>query len=291
MKKIIKVIYGIIPFKKWLFLFLKTFWSPPKTIYQHLHFKDTFTVTLNPKKYFRIKHYGYEIENEIFWNGIFNGWEKESMKIWAALSEKSNFILDIGANTGVYSLVAKSMNPAAEVFAFEPVNRVYKKLVANAEINSYDIKCYEKAVSNTDGEAVIYDLPTEHTLSVSVNQDLTPTNTTSIPTKIETITLSSFIMENNLTEIDLIKIDVETHESEVIEGFGDLIFDMQPTLLIEILNDEIAQSIEEKIAKIGYLYFNIDENNGIRRTQHLSKSDFYNFLICKESIAIDLNLI
>ena len=71
-----------------------------------------------------MRHYGFQLENEIFWSGLTNGWEKISTRLWIELSKNSKVIFDIGANTGIYSLVSKSINPTSQVFAFEPVKRV-----------------------------------------------------------------------------------------------------------------------------------------------------------------------
>ena len=195
---------------------------PPASLYKHLHFKGKFKVPTSTGSSFLMVHHGFEIENEIFWKGLDNGWEKVSIGLWKQLCQNSQVIFDIGANTGVYSLVAKNINPNATVFAFEPVKRVFDKLVKNCEMNNYDIACSEKAVSNYSGMATIYDPDEEHVLSVTVNKNL---NSPSRPVKeivIETITLKQVVEDRRLDRIDLMKIDVETHEPEVLEGFGEV---------------------------------------------------------------------
>ena len=291
MKKLIKVIYRILPFKKHLFLLIKQFGIPSHNIYQHLHFVDNIGVKVDDAKSFKIRHYGFQVENEIFWNGIFNGWEKVSLSIWAELCENSNLIFDIGANTGVYALLAKTINPSAKVFAFEPVERVYDKLIANNNLNEYDVNCFKKAISNFDGEATIYDKNTEHTYSVTVNADTSTDKENSIPTTIKTIRLDTFIKSAELSKIDLLKVDVETHEVEALEGFGRYLKKFEPTFIIEILNDEIAKGIEGLISEIDYAYYVIDENSGTKKVNQLRKSDYYNFLICKPEIADSLKTI
>lgn len=285
MKKLFKSIFRVLPFKKYIFLLIKKFGVPSHTIYQHLHFVGNINVKVNDKKDFKIRHYGFQVENEIFWNGIYNGWEKVSLSIWAELCENSNIIFDIGANTGVYALLAKTINPSAKVYAFEPVERVYDKLISNNNLNGYNINCVKKAISNFNGEAIIYDKDTAHIYSVTVNTDTSTNKESSIPTTIKTVRLDTFIESENLTKIDLLKIDVETHEVEVLEGFGKYIKAFEPTFIIEILNDEIAKGIEKIISGIDYEYFVIDENSGIKKVDHLKKSDYYNFLICKPKIA------
>jgi hypothetical protein len=110
--------------------------------------------------------------------------------------------------------------------------------------------------------------------------------------EIDIVRLDTFIKQNNIQHIDLMKIDVETHEPQVLEGMGGYLKKFQPTFIIEILDDVIAEKLNVIFEGMGYLYFNIDdENNSIRRVEKLTKSDYWNFLICKENKAKQLNLI
>ena len=291
MKKLLKKIYNLIPYKKNLFTLIKLFWIPPPSIYQHLHFIGPITVSVNKLKSFKINHYGFQIENEIFWTGLNNGYEKESLKIWIKLCEKCDTIIDIGANTGVYSLIAKSINSNANVYAFEPVNRVYKKLVNNLKLNNYDIIAIEKAISNKNGIGIIYDTLTDHIYSVTVNKNLTHPGTKVVETTINTITLDSFIKNNFIKEVSLLKIDVETHEAEVLEGFKEYLYIYTPTILIEILNDEVGKKVQDLMNGLEYLYFNIDEKIGARRVELISKLEYNNYLLCNSSMATNLGLL
>lgn len=288
MKKTFKYLYTLIPFKKQVFSVLKKI-KLPASIYKHLYFEGIFKVKFDSNS-FLIRHYGFQLENEIFWNGLTSGWEKISIRLWIELSKNSNVILDIGANTGIYSLVSKAVNPNSTVYAFEPVKRVYEKLCANTLLNRYNINCFELALSNNDGEAIIYDSPTPHVYSVTVNKNISGLTNT-IPTKIQTQKLSTLIKQQKIGAIDLIKIDVETHEPEVLEGMEEYLVRYKPTLLIEILNDEAGAKIQQQLKNIDYLYFNIDEINLPKRVDKLTKSDFYNFLICSPKTAKELNLI
>jgi hypothetical protein len=149
----------------------------------------------------------------------------------------------------------------------------------------------EKAASNFTGIATIYDQDAEHTLSVTVNKNMNQPGVNVVPTQIETISLQDFIAENKINHIDLIKIDVETHEPEVLEGLGPYLKMFQPSLLIEILNDEVGKRVQNLVENLDYLYFNIDENKGIRQVEHINHSDYYNYLLCNKNVALELNLI
>jgi FkbM family methyltransferase len=291
MKKFLRALYRLLPFKKTLFTALRWAAPPlPERIYRHLHFRGVFRVNVAPGRSFHIRHYGQQIENTLFWRGLGSGWESVSIGLWIRLCRRAETILDLGANTGVYALIAQTVNPGARVHAFEPVRRVFEKLEANVRLNGFAIACHEAAVSDRDGRAVIYDLPTEHILSVTVNKNLHPEGTEVIRTEIKTVTLASFIEAAGLERIDLMKIDVETHEPEVLAGMGPYLEKFRPALLIEILNGEVAARIAERVAGLGYLYFNIDENKGVSRAERITPSAYYNFLLCDPATARALAL-
>lgn len=286
MKKILKRVYGSLPFKKEVFSLVKSFVTPSERVYRHLYFKGDVKIQVDESHSFKIRHYGYEIENSVFWAGLTNGWEKLSLSLWIKLVHDSSIIFDIGANTGIYSLIAKSLKQQGQVFAFEPVERVFEKLEFNNKLNDYDINCFKYAASNEDGTATIYDTAAEHTYSVTVGKNLNSSDVSVIPTTIETVRLDSIIEQFKLPKIDLIKLDVETHEAEVIEGMGKYLEEFKPTMLVEVLNDTVGQNVEALVSGKGYVYFNLDEQLGtIKRVDHISKSDYYNYLICSEEVA------
>ncbi|MBL7895878.1 MAG: FkbM family methyltransferase [Bacteroidia bacterium] len=293
MKRLLKKIYTALPFKKNIFLFLKLFFKFPHSVYQHLYFRGFFKVKLDLQHSFEIFHPGTIEENDIFWNGIYNGWERKSMAIWIDLVKGSNkTILDIGANTGLYGLVAQSLNPSHTIHSFEPLPGVFKILQQNIERNKFNIKAHLFGLSDYDGKATVY-LPetTDFAYSVSVNKN-TFFRKNVIETPIDVKRLSTFIQENNITSIDLIKMDVETHEVHVLNGMGEYLKRFKPTFIIEVLEEEIAEKLNELFKDMGYLYFNIDDkNNSVRQTERITKSDYWNFLVCNEATAKKLNLI
>ncbi|MBN8703051.1 MAG: FkbM family methyltransferase [Bacteroidetes bacterium] len=291
MKKILKEIYRLIPFKKQFFLFIKFFWTPPHSIYKHLHFNDEILISVDNSHKFKMMHYGFQVENDLFWEGIHSGYEGMSMNLWIKLARKSNVVFDIGANTGTYSMVTKCINPNARVFAIEPVKRVFEKLKANAHINNFDIVCIEAAASNNVGVATIYDTFEAHTYSVTVNKNRNLAETKVFTTEINTTTLDSIIEKYAIPKIDLMKIDVETHEPEVLEGYRKYFALHKPTLLIEILNDEVGKRVEDFVKPLGYLFFSLEEGDSIKKVDKIIQRGFLNYLLCSSETAKELELV
>ena len=288
MKNTLRNIYAVLPFKKEIFLILRLF-PMPERVFRHLHFEGLITVGVEQRA-FKMYHYGYQLENELFWRGINGGWEKVSMKVWIALSKRSTNILDIGANTGVYALVSKAVNPNSRIFAFEPVKRVFEKLKRNAEINNFDITSVCQGISDFEGTATIYDLPTDHVYSVTINQNTNPPDRTVIPTQVEVITLDAYCEQVGLDHIDLLKIDVETHEPSVLRGALRILRKSKPPMIIEILNDVVAAQVNELLNEFDYLYFALNEKSGPIPCDRVGALDFGNYLVCKRSDAEFLKL-
>jgi len=260
----------------------------PQKVYKHLHFQGEITVAVEENKNFKMMHHGYQVENDVFWSGLYGNWEKVSLKIWTLLCKQSPVILDVGANTGIYSFVAKTISNNSIVYAFEPVERVYLKLVQNIELNNFDITSVNEALSNQTGKAVIYDTNSEHTYSVAVNKNLNHSSIESIKTEIKIKRLDDFIKENNIQGIDLMKIDVESHEAEVLEGMGVFLERFKPNLLIEILDDGIAANVERILNGLGYQYFEIDEHLGISPKFHIKVGSSRNYLCLNNKADVNI---
>jgi predicted HAD superfamily phosphohydrolase YqeG len=87
----------------------------------------------------------------------------------------------------------------------------------------------------------------------------------------------------------LIKIDVESHEPEVLEGMENYLEEMRPTFLIKILNNNIAAKVQSFLKNIDYLYFRVDDS-GIMKPADISiEINYCNNPICQASIAKRLN--
>ena len=142
MKSILKKIYFALPFKKNIFLKLKKYVVLPEKIYRHLRFKEPFLVKIDSEHSFNCFNDSI-VEKEIFWNGFGQCWEKNSLDLWTKLSSRSEIILDIGANNGIYSLVSTAVNSKAKTYAFEPNSLFIPTLKKNISY-FYEIACNKK---------------------------------------------------------------------------------------------------------------------------------------------------
>lgn len=267
MKNILRTIYLNIPFKKYFFLFLKNNFKIESRIYKHLWFRGFFLVNFS-KKFFYIYSIPTIIENEIFWNGLGTTWEPLSIRIWSKIVKKKQYIFDIGANSGIYSLVSCAFNKKSFVYAFEPNVKCINAIKKSKIKNKYKIKTVNNALSNKKG-FVYFD---GYQIKNKKKFD-----------KIKTIRLDEFIEKNNIKSLDLVKIDVELHEVQVLEGMGKYLNQFRPDFLIEVLNENIAKKLNYLFKNLDYNYISIDDKKlKLKRLSKIEKSPFYNILICKK---------
>lgn len=261
----------------------------PQRIYRHLHFQGAVDVSIDHTHHFQMRHFGYQVENDLFWSGYGNGWEATSLRLWAALAARSGQILDIGANTGVYSLAAKAMNVDARVIAFEPLARIAARLRENVALNGLDVEVIEAGVSDSSGKSTIFDPDIEHAYSASLNPDMLSGIENVRKTEISVVRIDDFAAERGGSSIDLVKLDVEKHEIAVLEGFGKIIARDCPSFLLEILGPEYGAEVKRFFKGLDYAFFAIEEGKCVRKVEQLGATPG-NHLLCQRSLAHALGL-
>ena len=190
--------------------------------------------------------YGYSIEVSPKWGeDVYNlgFYEAGTLKfINLILRNTTNTFLDIGANIGLMSLhAAYSLNGNGKVIAFEPVQFFYDKLNANIQLNSFkNIQTIKKGVGSVSAKIPIY-LDGGCPSVISTFRD--ENGTTEM---IDVESLDEIVRNENISNIDFIKIDVEGFEFDVLKGARKTIADHKPVLCIEYIKKISDDSFNAK---------------------------------------------
>jgi FkbM family methyltransferase len=286
-RRLIEQVYAQVPLKRPLFEVVRRAVRLPRRLTSHLRFQGPFTVRIDRFHRFRLEHWGYAVENDLFWNGFGNGYEGTSLQIWRRLASHAHVILDVGANTGIYALVAHCVNPAATVIAMEPVDRVFHRLQRNMELNGGNVTLEKLAASDTTGEAVIYDRPDDHELTASLDPLMAEfCGGGGIEYTVPTKRLDDVLSGAGLHSVDLVKIDVELFEPQVLLGLGAFLSNCKPALLIEILTEQVAGEVTEITRDLGYNIFQVVEHHGLVRTNYIRATELKerNYLLAQDRI-------
>lgn len=168
--------------------------------------------------------------------------------------KKNGIILDVGANIGIFSIfAAKLMRFKGTIYAFEPEPSNLKTLSLNIKSNNLHnlIASVRAAVSDKSGETML-----DTSSSFVAHKIVLPYNDSvksCIPVNV--MTIDDFCLLNNIHEVDFIKMDIEGHELQAIEGALNTIKKYRPRMAIAAYHYPGDRSaIAEKINKIEMRY-------------------------------------
>ena len=227
-------------------------------------------------------------------NGIYN---KLDTEIVTNHIRTNDFVIDIGAHIGYYSLIfAKLVGAHGHVFSFEPEPSNFKLLEKNIKINNYkNITIIQKAVSNKNTKSTLY----VGQQSSGANRLYEPNKTFTQDfktTEVDCLKLDSFLPIVN-SKINFIKIDVEGSEYNALLGMKKIIeknsnlkifTEFDPLAISD--SGENSEKIIDFLINQGFDIFIVDEN--LQKLVRTNKKDLLNIkfqnktinLLCKKNI-------
>jgi FkbM family methyltransferase len=167
---------------------------------------------------------------------VYDNFENTNRKFWDDLIKPGMTVFDIGANWGVYSVAAKRLlGSDGNLVSFEPNKNEYSKLNKNLSLNKggmSHVTLVNSAVGDSDGSAIFYMPPEYKGAYGSLGRPKIDEDCEAIEVKITK--LDSYINENSISALDVIKIDVEGAEIKVLTGAIETLKKFSPVILMEV---------------------------------------------------------
>lgn len=149
------------------------------------------------------------------------GFESSELSLVRQFVEEGDIFLDVGANIGVYTLLASQLvGESGYVHSFEPLPEANELLLANIRLNRRsNIAMIPAAVGEETGETQIY-INAQNALSSLGN-----TNRGRIlrSQTVPILTLDSYAKSAGIARANFLKIDVEGFEGHVLRGAVNLV--------------------------------------------------------------------
>ena len=162
------------------------------------------------------------VENML--TGLF---EFEDMSFLLHYLDKDDIFVDIGANIGIYTILASKIKGATS-FAFEPSSKTFDNLINNITINNIQDKAFAYKLG-LGGSNTEVSFSKEHdTMNYIVSEPVTSELTEKIIIK----KLDDVMTRN----INFIKMDVEGFETEVLKGANRILHSSDLQVIIIELN-------------------------------------------------------
>lgn len=214
-----------------------------------------------------------EIARTLFWEGI-SAFEYETVQLFIELSRSARTVFDIGANNGYFSLIAARLNSAAQVFAFEPVPRICNQIHRNVALNRLkNLTVIQAAVSEKNGRATLFVPKSEFPTSASLMESFRPETE---PIDCQSIKLDTFVRENYIDRVDLVKIDTEATEPSVLKGMQTILNEFHPDIICEVLKGRTEENLQRILEPLHYNFYLIT-NSDLKKVDKIEGDFTYRF--------------
>jgi len=193
---------------------------------------------------------------EIYYHLNADKWYAKELNILRPYLNPGDTAIDVGANMGFMAVIlAELIGPEGTVFAFEPSDRVFEKLLITLEANNVSnvVKPIKKGCGSQQESREL------HQVTPSTgNATLVPTedNTSREKEHIDIVKLDDEIINEGISSIDFIKIDTEGFEIDVLTGSWFTIKEFEPVIYIELSQDYYESSVAsiDFLRKNGYVF-------------------------------------
>jgi FkbM family methyltransferase len=158
-------------------------------------------------------------------------WFEKEMEFWRNYIKPGMTVIDVGANGGVYTFsAALKVGSEGRVLAVEPFSGCVNCLQNTCQINNLSwVTVCAGAASDFDGTVKLR----LHNAS-ELNEIISTNDTSDVAfEEIPCFTLDTLMEKEQLTRVDILKIDAENHELAVLKGSGRLLSKYTPVIIYE----------------------------------------------------------
>lgn len=186
-----------------------------------------------------------------------DSYESLSLRLFAGFAERGGAVLDIGAYTGLFGLVAARVGAGAEVIGFEPAPHIAERARLNGALNGLTgFRVETKAISGESGRA---GLTLYGESSATTGASLASKPRSDIGVMQVDVTTVDEVAAGLSAPVRLIKLDTEGDEPSAMDGAAKTLAASRPVVLSEVLRDDAVRVQCAKMAAYGYQAWYINE--------------------------------
>ncbi len=223
------------------------------------------------------------VAQHYFWYGR-NGYERASVREWIMRAKKASVVYDVGAHTGLFTLLACRSNPdLTKAIAFEPTARAHSRILENLISNALVDKVDVEQLAISDKLETVSLMHYEDHYQIGTGASFLGTEKPFDVTRRETCETTTIDRHVELTGLfpELMKIDVEGAESYALRGARNVISERRTTFLIEVLPSTVDEVID--LLPGYHIYIIDDEGNGLRTYDREKIVHYTNLLVTPDA--------
>ena len=160
-------------------------------------------------------------------------YDYDEMNFLLRYLRSEDLFIDVGANIGIYSLLACSIIDRGQVYSFEALSTNYQRLQENIELNNFtQAKLFSLAISDRSGNISFNVTGNDSTAFIGEDSQA---NTIVVPTD----TLDNIAKNIEIDNLTLVKMDIEGAELLALKGARSLLQQQRPEVWILEINDTV----------------------------------------------------
>jgi FkbM family methyltransferase len=168
--------------------------------------------------------------------------------------KNGDYVLDCGANFGIFSLYAAYLNENGKIYAIEPVKEtadIMQRLFDFFEVKN--VKIIRKAVGDKKKKALINIVPYQLDLGISTLLDVNYGK----KEEIEVDTIDNIVKEEKIEGVDFIKMDIEGYERYALKGAIETIKKHKPIIVVSAYHLADDKKVLPEIVKSAYANYEV----------------------------------
>jgi FkbM family methyltransferase len=197
------------------------------------------------------------VAKQVWLRGL-DGYERPLPAVYAAAVRLTDgAVLEVGANSGLYVVMASLLDDPARVHAFEPFAPARGALEDNLRLNGLAerVAVIPDACGAEPGSATMYIPAKKHgqvlETSASLRPDFKGQHSGSVAVPVTTV--DRYAAEAGLQKVGLMKLDVEGYEAPAMRGADETLRAKRPLVFVEVLAWKTeAPELETLRANAGY---------------------------------------
>jgi FkbM family methyltransferase len=179
---------------------------------------------------------------EIFVFGIYGRAKKDI--------QRSNTIIDIGANVGFFAIYCSTLNSDTEIHTFEPFPKNVEQMKENLLLNAdHHVHVHPEAVSAQNGRVTLY-----FTLGDDSGCTLNESETKTQACLVNAVSINELFKVCDMQKCDLLKMDCEGSELSILQAASSEVLAKIRTIIMEYHNPADVNILTGILSRSGFKF-------------------------------------
>lgn len=204
-----------------------------------------------------------------------------------SLVPKDGVFIDVGAGFGLIAL-SMAQNSHRQVYAIEPSERDYQRLLKNQALNGLgNVVCSKLAIAHQDGEQKLLVATDDRSYgNTTLSKFRSKEFVLSHAETVNGLNISSYVQLNDIERVDAIHLDIDDVDCSILRSMESIVRQRQPVLAINLYvmdfySKKYFEAVKDVVMSWGYVMYRLVQDRDFSLQPINSYNDLDgHYLIC-----------